>query len=96
MSFSSSSQRIDPFGLLSDSLSQVAPIYLPLLILNSPLTIISILQQLLAPTKIQAAAERATQVSPLYMIVTLVGGLVVTPIVAGTIISFVYRYTQKC
>jgi hypothetical protein len=98
MSFSPSRQRIDPLGLLSDSLAQIAPIYIPLLIVNSPLTIISILQDILAPEKVQTASGRVVAATPpslAYILVSLIGGLVVTPIVAGTIIYFIYRYFKQ-
>jgi uncharacterized membrane protein SpoIIM required for sporulation len=80
MSLNPSREPIEPFKLLNDSLSQVAPIYVPLLIISSPAIVVNLAQQLLP-----ALAPG----------ISLVYGLLVTPIMTGIAIYFIYRYLKQ-
>ncbi len=80
MSLNPSREPIKPFKLLNESLSQVAPIYVPLLIIYSPMIVVS-----LAPQLLPALAPG----------IWLVYWLLVTPIMTGTAIYFIYRYLKQ-
>jgi uncharacterized membrane protein SpoIIM required for sporulation len=80
MSLNPSREPIEPFKLLNDSLSQVAPIYVPLLIISSPAIVVNLAQQL-----VPALAPG----------ISLVYGLLVTPIMTGIAIYFIYRYLKQ-
>jgi hypothetical protein len=86
MSYSSPGRAIEPFNLLQESLSQTGPIYLPLLLLGSPMVVLSILQETLAPL--------ANGMNP------LTGGLLfllipVSIVMTTTTVHFVYRYLRE-
>ncbi|WP_310487074.1 hypothetical protein [Chamaesiphon sp. VAR_69_metabat_338] len=81
MSFNQPSQPIAPFQLLGDSLSQVAPVYVPLLIIASPALLINIAQNVL-PIGVSS-------------VLTLGYSVGVLPILTGTSIYFIYRYLKQ-
>jgi Membrane domain of glycerophosphoryl diester phosphodiesterase len=81
MSFTPTRQPIDPFKLLGDTFSQIAPIYVSLLILVSPGILVSIVQQIL-PLNLQSA-------------VLIVYSLTIAPIIAGAAMYFTYRYLKQ-
>ena len=81
MSFDPVRQPIDPFKLLGDTLSQVAPIYGSLLLICSPGILVSVVQQL-APLNFQP-------------VVSIVYSLTIAPIIGGTAMYFVYRYLKQ-
>ena len=80
MPSSSAPRAIQPFTLLQEAVSEVGPIYLPLIILISP-TIVPPIVQVLAPD--------------LKVVVSLVNALILTPIFSSAVIYFVYRYIQS-
>ena len=73
-------REIKPFTLLQEAVSEVGPIYLPLIILISP-TIVLPIVQVLAPD--------------LKVVVSLVNAFILTPIFSSAGIYFVYRYIQS-
>jgi hypothetical protein len=81
MSFNPEQQRIDPFKLLGDALTQVGPIYVPLLIIASPAILINIAQRVLP----QALAS----------IISLIYIFAITPILGGITTSFIYHYLKQ-
>lgn len=80
MSLNPTRQPIDPFKLLGDALSQVAPIYLPLLIVSSPAILVNI-AQLIFP-------------KDLVPVISLVYALVITPIITASAVYFIYQYLK--
>lgn len=83
MSFTSSPnapREIKPFTLLQEAVSEVGPIYLPLIILISPTIVLQVVQ-VLAPD--------------LKVVVSLVNAFILTPIFSSAGIYFVYRYIQS-
>lgn len=80
MSSNSTKQPIDPFKLLGDTLSQVAPIYLPLLIVSSPSILVNI-AQLIFPKN-------------LVPVISIVYALLITPILTASAVYFVYQYLK--
>jgi hypothetical protein len=81
MSLNAAGQPIDPFKLLSESISQVSPVYLSLLLINIPSVFLSVAQDLL-PLKASGA-------------ISLVYVLVISPILGAIAMSFVARYLQQ-
>lgn len=81
MSFNPSQQQIDPFKLLSEALAQVAPVYIPLLIISSPGILVQILQEIVP--------------QPLKAIVATVYMVALVPIIAGVGMYFCYRYLKQ-
>ena len=81
MSFNPIKQPIDPFKLISDTLAQIAPIYVTLLIIASPGILVSILQEILPQA--------------LKPIISIVYGLILAPIIGGVGIYFCYRYLKQ-
>jgi hypothetical protein len=81
MSFNPSRQPIAPFQLLGDSLSQVAPIYLPILIIASPGILINVVQEVLPKT--------------LSSVLTIVYSIGVLPILTGISVYFIHRYLKQ-
>jgi hypothetical protein len=81
MSFNQSPQPIAPFQLLGDALSQVAPVYVPLLIIASPALLLNIAQNILP----------AGVASPL----TIGYSVGVLPILTGISVYFTYRYLKQ-
>ena len=77
---SNAPRAIQPFTLLQEAVSEVGPIYLPLIILISP-TIVLHIVQVLAPD--------------LKVVVSLVNAFILTPIFSSAGIYFVYRYIQN-
>jgi hypothetical protein len=80
MSLNPATQPIDPFKLLGDALSQVAPIYVPLLIIASPAILINI-APLILPTSL------STVISLIYI-------FAVTPLLGGITTAFVHAYLK--
>lgn len=81
MTFNSARQPINPFNLLSESLSQVAPAYLSLLMLNVPSVFINLLPQFMPATT-------AISISLLYIIL-------ITPIIGAIGMCFIHRYLKQ-
>jgi hypothetical protein len=81
MSFNQSPQPLAPFQLLGDALSQVAPVYVTLLIIASPGLLLSIVQSILP----------IGATSPL----TIGYWLGVLPILTGISTYFTYRYLKQ-
>jgi hypothetical protein len=81
MSLNAAGQPIDPFKLLSESLSEVSPVYLSLLLINIPSVFFSVAQDLMP---LQASG-----------VILLVYALVITPIIGAIGIYFVSRYLQQ-
>ena len=81
MSFNQPQQPIAPFQLLGDSLSQVAPVYVPLLIIASPALLMNIAQNVL-PIGISSALTIGYSVG-------------VLPILTGISVYFIYRYLKQ-
>ncbi len=81
MSFNPERRQIEPFKLLGDSLTQVAPIYVPLLIIASPALLINIAQRILPPALIS--------------VILLIYLFAVTPILGGITTSFIDRYLKQ-
>jgi hypothetical protein len=81
MSLNAAGQPIDPFKLLSESISQVSPVYLSLFLINIPSVFLSVAQDLL-PLKASGA-------------ISLVYVLVISPILGAIAMSFVARYLQQ-
>ena len=77
---SNAPRAIQPFTLLQEAVSEVGPIYLPLIILISP-TIVLPIVQVLDPD--------------LEAVVSLVNTFILTPIFSSAAIYFVYRYIQN-
>jgi hypothetical protein len=81
MSFNQPQQPIAPFQLLGDSLSQVAPVYAPLLIIASPALLMNIAQNVL-PIGVSSA-------------LTIGYSLGLLPILTGISVYFIYRYLKQ-
>jgi hypothetical protein len=81
MSFNHSQQPIEPFKLLGDSLSEVASVYVLLLIIASPGILVNIAPRVL-PSEVGSA-------------LTIIYGLGVLPILTGISIYFIYRYLKQ-
>jgi hypothetical protein len=81
MSFNQPPQPIAPFQLLGDAFSQVAPVYVPLLIIASPALLINIAQNVL-PIGVSS-------------VLTLGYSVGVLPILTGTSVYFIYRYLKQ-
>jgi hypothetical protein len=73
----SSSQEIEPFKLLQASVSQMPPMYLPLLILGTPTLVLTILGVMLPSLE-----------NPL----AIFDAFVLTPIFSGASVYLAYRY----
>lgn len=80
MPSSSAPRAIQPFTLLQEAVSEVGPIYLPLIILISPTIVLPIVQVLVPDLKV---------------VVSLVNAFILTPIFSSAGIYFVYRYIQS-
>jgi hypothetical protein len=80
MSFIPSQQSIDPFKLFKETLAQVGPVYIPLLIISSPDIIFAILRSIVPPS--------------LELLVVSVFTFVITPIISGVSIYFCHRYLK--
>ena len=74
-------QRIEPFKLLGDALSQVASIYVPLLIIASPAILINI-APLVLPTSLSG-------------VISLIYIFAITPLTGGITTAFVYAYLKQ-
>jgi hypothetical protein len=81
------SRAIEPFNLLQESFSQTGPIYVPLLLLAIPAQVIAIVQGFVMDPK-------AVSQSPLYYGL-LVLSVIVSLIMTGTVMHFVYKYLRE-
>lgn len=81
MSFNHSQQPIEPFKLLGDSLSEVASVYVLLLIIASPGILVNIAPRVL-PREVGSA-------------LMIIYGLGVLPILTGISIYLIYRYLKQ-
>jgi hypothetical protein len=82
MSFTNARQPIAPVTLLQEAISQVNPIYLSLLAILSPSSILAIFVQLLPPKQVTT------------IVLSAFTNLIVAPIIAGVGIYFCYRYLK--
>ena len=76
----SAPRAIQPFTLLQEAVSEVGPIYLPLIILFSPTIVLPIVQALVPYLKV---------------LVSVVNAFILMPIFSSAGIYFVYRYIQS-
>jgi ABC-type Co2+ transport system permease subunit len=81
MSFDPVRQPINPFKLLGDSLSQVAPIYLPSLIIASPIILINVVI-LVLPKSLSG-------------VISLIYTFLIAPLLTGIITAFIYSYLKR-
>ncbi len=92
MSFTSTDRAIEPFKLVGQSFSQVGAIYLPLVLLATPAPILSIAQILTSKVTI-TKGQILSEPTLLSNIFTLLG-LIISIILSGTVMYFIYRYLK--
>jgi hypothetical protein len=93
MSYSSQNRAIQPFKLLGDSFAQVGPVYVPLLLLAIPATVLSIGYYLtLKPEKINGQVMLIPTAASM---VLLALNTIVSLFLFGGIFLFAYRYIKQ-
>jgi hypothetical protein len=95
MSFETTrNQPIEPFKLVQESFGAMGPVYLPLLILNTPAAILGIAQTLTQKFQIGKGGWPQAEPTTLSHTIAAFSFFVILPIFTAVMIYFIYRYLK--